>query len=111
MGPLEGVKFYTQAKKKPNTQQLHSDTRAFCIYVKIRAQNTPQQNKSDKDPFSIKKPTPERVCHKTLDTFLHRIRTELLDESKHIYLNKTKQKKTEWVISIKQTNPKWNYCD
>ena len=59
--------------------------------LKYELRNKLHQNKTERDPFSVKKhmkPNPERLSHNTLDTFLLRIRTEILNESKYTQ-NKT----------------------
>ena len=59
-------------KPQPDNNELHNNK---ANQIKILS---PSSN-----------PTPDRLCHNILDTFLYRIRTEILDESKHTQTKQT----------------------
>ena len=80
---------------KPKTlsiQTLHTDIRNFMhrmktIYelkTKTKLGNEPRKQNDPFTPKQSRKPNPDRLTDNgTLDTFLHRIRLEMLDENKH----------------------------
>ena len=80
----KGLKFIPKPKQLP-IQTLHSDIRNFMHRLKTMYEQ--KRNKEPRDPFTPKqklKPNPERLTDNgTLDTFLHRIRMEMLDAEKH----------------------------
>ena len=89
----KGLSFIPKPKKL-NIHQLHNDLRLFMHRMKCKFEfyHKPQQTKN-RDPFEIRKPhsfNPERLTDNgTLDTFLHRVRLEIMNEHKH------KQNKTD----------------
>ena len=85
----KGLKFIPKPKQLP-IQTLHSDIRNFMHRLKTMYEQkttSHKRNKEPRDPFTPKqklKPNPERLTDNgTLDTFLHRIRMEMLDAEKH----------------------------
>lgn len=75
-------------KPQPDNNELHNNK---ANQIKILS---PSSN-----------PTPDRLCHNILDTFLYRIRTEILDESKHMHSTQNKTDnltRKEWLV-FKQT--------
>ena len=89
----KGLNFIPKPKKL-DIHSLHKDVRLFMHRMKCKYEfyHKPQQTRN-RDPFRIKKqtyPNPERLSDNgTLDTFLHRIRLEIVNENKH------KQSKTD----------------
>ena len=89
----KGLNFIPKPKKL-DIHSLHKDVRLFMHRMKCKYEfyHKPQQTRN-RDPFRIKKqtyPNPERLSDNgTLDTFLHTIRLEIVNENKH------KQSKTD----------------
>ena len=72
---------------KPNIQALHGDIRNFMLKQLRTNTETRRRNKASRDPFEPKRnynPNPERLSDNgTLDTFLHQIRTEMLNVNEY----------------------------
>ena len=83
----KGLSFIPKPKKL-NIHQLHNDLRLFMHRMKCKFEfyHKPQRTKN-RDPFEIRKRypcNPERLTDNgTLDTFLHRVRLEIMNEHKH----------------------------
>ena len=83
----KGLSFIRKPKKL-NIHQLYNDLRLFMHRMKCKFEfyHKPQRNKN-RDPFEIRKQypcNPERFTDNgTLDTFLHRVRLEIMNEHKH----------------------------
>ena len=83
----KGLSFIPKPKKL-NIHQLYSDLNRFMHRMKCKFEfyHKPKKIRT-KDPFEKKKPypyNPERLTDNgTLDTFLHRIRLEIINEHKH----------------------------
>ena len=108
----KGLKFIPKPKQLP-IQTLHSDIRNFMHRLKTMYEQkttSHKRNKEPRDPFTPKqklKPNPERLTDNgTLDTFLHRIRMEMLDAEKHKQ-NKRDNLTRKERIALKElmTNP------
>ena len=84
----KGLTFIPKPKKL-NIHSLHNDVRLFMHRMKCKFEfyHKPQKTTKSRDPFEIKKQTylnPERLSDNgTLDTFLHRIRLDMVNEYKH----------------------------
>ena len=108
----KGLKFIPKPKQLP-IQTLHSDIRNFMHRLKTIYElktTSRKQNKNPRDPFKLKQkvtPNPERLTSSgTLDTFLHRIRMEMLDTEKYKQ-NKQDNLTREERIALREliTNP------
>ena len=84
---MKGLSFIPKPKKL-NIHQLYSDLHRFMHRMKCKFEfyHKPKKIRT-KDPFEKRKPypyNPERHTNNgTLDTFLHRIRLEIINEQKH----------------------------
>ena len=87
----KGIKFIPKLKSLP-IQTLHTEIRNFMHRLKtiyeLRTTNRPQKKYTEpKDPFEAKRNhtyDPQRLSDNgTLDTFLHRVRVEMLNTDKH----------------------------
>ena len=97
----KGLKFIPKPKRLP-IQTLHTDIRNFMHRLKtifeLRMTNRPQKKYTEpRDPFTPKRKytyNPERLPNNgTLNTFLHRVRTEMLNTNMYKQDKRDNQKR------------------